>query len=205
MMELEKSMRKYNATVLKFDLDETMIISYSGGDFDFCGIKGIDYYDCFEDLEKDHPEHAKVVDVVLFVEKNQFQIGNRFLISNSICTVFNRTEDGKVIWHLVDEKGNTFTKTTNELYEMYIIGLQMGTKIIENYPKIVFTDDGNGNMVEKEYEVYADYKVGDIMTSSYGAPGIGHRIVKFIAKDDVNIYAEIVEDTGRILEPWECE
>ena len=71
----------------------------------------------------------------------------------------------------------------------------------ETYPKIVFDTDNN----EKEYFVYKEYNVGDTMRSDYAAPGIGHKIVKFIAKDGDYIYAEIIEDTCRILEPWECE
>jgi hypothetical protein len=121
MMELEKSMRKMIATVLKFDLYETMIISYAGGDFDFCSIKGIDYFEDFEDLQKYHPEYAKVVDVVLTNGK-KFEIGNRFLINNTIYTIFDCV-DG--VWHLEDEKGNKETRTNTNLYEMYIIGLQV--------------------------------------------------------------------------------
>jgi hypothetical protein len=66
----------------------------------------------------------------------------------------------------------------------------------EVWPRYVY---GNGH--QKEYFMYEQYNVGDVVTVSVAAPGYGVRIYKVISKDEQEIVAELIEDRSGELTP----
>lgn len=76
--------------------------------------------------------------------------------------------------------------------------------------RVVFDDNSIRDVhytqlcVEKDAsDEIAQYVVGDSYVTEAGAPGIGRTIYEITRIDSEGMWAKIVEDTVRILEPWE--
>ena len=67
------------------------------------------------------------------------------------------------------------------------------------YPPTV--GDGIGNKIP--YESYTNAKVGQICTVWAGAPGTGKIVHKITRKDETGVYGIVIENTMRMLEPYE--
>ena len=73
------------------------------------------------------------------------------------------------------------------------------------YPPTVY--DGEGN--EKSYDIYHTVmntkRVGDTVSSSAAAPGMGGTVHRITRMDDTGVYGIKIEDSVQIMEPWMVE
>lgn len=80
-------------------------------------------------------------------------------------------------------------------------------KISERYVYSFNAEDGGTRDTPARVvsHVYANYSPGEVYCTHAGAPGTGRKVWEVTRKDEEAIYGRVLENTIRILEPWEVE
>jgi hypothetical protein len=88
----------------------------------------------------------------------------------------------------------------------YLMAIQKRGKEFCLYPPKIYGGYASGdprNDEAHDYDLYIktmqENKVGDRITHTYAAPGIGQVTYKITRMDETGVYAKVVRDSGRIL------
>ncbi len=73
------------------------------------------------------------------------------------------------------------------------------------YPPTVYDGEGNEHPYDIYYDVMANKKVGDTVSSEAAAPGYGGTVDRITRMDDTGVYGVQIKNTVQIMEPWMVE